>query len=140
MSRPPTPVGRGWVGDEPGEERDRYRHRKAVAPPTKPQVTIRDMPDMPAVRSRYEHARMAGTAADEAGQGWDESKRAAVNRSWQDVSDLHDSLRVVAADVLALAQVGGMPDSYWLTDARVKRACEVLGVAPEHARDMDWAE
>lgn len=43
----------------------------------------------------------------------------------------------LARDVIALAQVGGMPDSYWLSDSRVSRACAVLGITPEEAREME---
>lgn len=40
----------------------------------------------------------------------------------------------LALDVLHLAMIGGMPSSYWHTDSRIARACEVLGV------DVDFAE
>jgi hypothetical protein len=43
----------------------------------------------------------------------------------------------LARDVIALAQVGGMPDTYWLTDSRISRACAVLGITPEEAREME---
>lgn len=46
--------------------------------------------------------------------------------------------RRLAKDVLIIAALGGMPDSYWLTDARIKRACKVLDWTPEKART--WAE
>lgn len=43
----------------------------------------------------------------------------------------------LAKGVIAMAQAGGMPDSYWHTDRHVKQACEVLGWSPEQARDAD---
>lgn len=36
----------------------------------------------------------------------------------------------LAKDVLTMAVNGGMPATYWLTDSRVLRACEVLGIEP----------
>lgn len=45
------------------------------------------------------------------------------------------TLRQLAQDVIAMAQAGGMPDTYWQTDRRIARACEVLGVTPEVARE-----
>lgn len=45
--------------------------------------------DLEAIAARYSLARMAGEAADDAGQGWDNSKIRAVVRSWQDVYDLY---------------------------------------------------
>lgn len=48
--------------------------------------------DLAAIRARYQHARMAGTAADDAEQGWDDAKVRALTRSWQDVSRLHDEV------------------------------------------------
>lgn len=33
----------------------------------------------------------------------------------------------LAKDVLMLAAIGGMPDSYWETDRRIGRACKALG-------------
>lgn len=48
--------------------------------------------------------------------------------------------RALAIDVLALAQVGGIPDTYWATDSRIARACEVLGVKPAEAMTTDWTE
>lgn len=47
-------------------------------------------------------------------------------------------LKETAKDVLVLAALGGMPDTYWQTDRRIKRACNVLGWTPEKARR--WAE
>jgi len=43
----------------------------------------------------------------------------------------------LARDIIALAQVGGMPDTYWLSDSRISRACAVLGITPEEAREME---
>lgn len=34
----------------------------------------------------------------------------------------------LAADVLTMAYDAGMPDSYWLTDSRIQRACLVLDI------------
>lgn len=48
-----------------------------------------------------------------------------------------EQLRQLATDVIALAQVGGMPDSYWSSDSRISRACSVLGITPEEAREME---
>lgn len=90
------------------------------------------------VRGRHQTAAMAGEHAHHA--GWDGATSRAVTRSWQDVSALHDSIRVVAADVLAMAQAGGMPDTYWVTDSRIARACAVLELAPADAAQIDWAE
>lgn len=44
----------------------------------------------------------------------------------------------VARDVIAMAQAGGMPDTYWLSDSRISRACDVLGITPEQAREMEF--
>jgi hypothetical protein len=57
------------------------------APPPDPD------PDLAAIRDRYRTAQMAGTHAVDAGRGWDESSVAAVTRSWQDVSTLHDEVK-----------------------------------------------
>lgn len=34
----------------------------------------------------------------------------------------------LARDILTMAYDGGMPDTFWSTDRRILRACEVLGV------------
>jgi hypothetical protein len=44
----------------------------------------------------------------------------------------------LARDVLTLAVHGHMPDTYWLSDRRVSRAAQVLGLSNEEARE--WAE
>lgn len=44
----------------------------------------------------------------------------------------------LAKNVLSLAAQGGMPDTYWHTDSRIRRACKVLNWTPEQART--WAE
>lgn len=51
--------------------------------------------DLDAISARYHLARMAGTDADDAGNGWDQSKMNAVVRSWQDVSALHDAYKAL---------------------------------------------
>jgi hypothetical protein len=43
----------------------------------------------------------------------------------------------LAKDVLVMAANGGMPDSYWFSDTRIKRARAVLGWSAERART--WA-
>jgi hypothetical protein len=51
----------------------------------------------------------------------------------------HDKqVKRLAKDVLLMAASGGMPDSYWHTDSRIKRACKVLGWTADQARS--WAE
>lgn len=49
-----------------------------------------------------------------------------------------DTTRQLARDVLTMAANGGMPDTYWHTDSRIKRACNVLGWSIIDARE--WAE
>jgi hypothetical protein len=44
--------------------------------------------------------------------------------------------KALAKDVLTMAGLGSMPDSYWLTDRRILRACRVLGITPEKARQQ----
>lgn len=44
----------------------------------------------------------------------------------------------MAEDVLVRAALGGMPDTYWSTDSRIKRACSTLGWTPDKARK--WAQ
>lgn len=44
--------------------------------------------------------------------------------------------RELALDVLTMAVVGGMPDTYWLTDSRVARACDVLEVPIQIGRQI----
>jgi hypothetical protein len=44
----------------------------------------------------------------------------------------------LARDVLMMAALGGMPDTYWHSDVRIKRACTVLGYTPDAARQ--WAQ
>ncbi len=41
--------------------------------------------------------------------------------------------RRLARDVLTMAALGSMPDSYWLTDSIIGRACKVLGWSRERA-------
>lgn len=49
--------------------------------------------DLESVKARHEFARMAGIAADDAGQGWDGPKLRALVASWQYVAALHDEVR-----------------------------------------------
>ena len=44
----------------------------------------------------------------------------------------------LAKDVLTMAADGSMPDTYWHTDGRILRACNVLGWSIIDART--WAE
>lgn len=44
----------------------------------------------------------------------------------------------LAKDVLSMAASGGMPDSFWQTDSRIGRACQVLNMTPDAARQ--WAQ
>lgn len=44
----------------------------------------------------------------------------------------------LARSVLVIAQLGGMPDTYWPTDTRIALACSTLGLSPTAARR--WAE
>lgn len=44
----------------------------------------------------------------------------------------------LAKDVLDLASIGGMPDTFWLTDHRIGRACRQLGWSRREART--WAQ
>lgn len=68
------------------------------------------------------------------GRGWTGPEPGDLSRR-----DRLPSRRELAADALALAQMGGMPDSFWLTDSRIARACQVLGIGPQEALDTDWA-
>jgi hypothetical protein len=49
-----------------------------------------------------------------------------------------DTLRTqLATDVLVMARLGHMPDSYWVSDPRVLRARQVLGLdSASAARDF----
>jgi hypothetical protein len=47
-------------------------------------------------------------------------------------------LKESAKDVLMMAASGGMPDSFWMTDKRIERACATLKWTPEKARE--WAQ
>lgn len=49
--------------------------------------------DLEAIGSRWSLARMAGEAADDAGEGWDNGKIRAVLRSWGDVRDLFNAVK-----------------------------------------------
>jgi len=48
-----------------------------------------------------------------------------------------DTMRQLAKDVLTMAANGGMPDTYWHSDNRIKRARNVLGWDVVRARE--WA-
>jgi hypothetical protein len=48
--------------------------------------------------------------------------------------------RQAAEDVITLAFQGGMPEHYWSTDKRILRACEILGITPDLARDIKAQE
>lgn len=50
------------------------------------------------------------------------------------------TMKSLATDVLVMAFLGGMPDTYWLTDHRISRACEVLDLHPSIAKDYAWKE
>lgn len=57
-------------------------------------------------------------------------------------SDAADTLTALARGLLQIADAGGMPDSFWRSDSRVRMAREVLGV-PEDGRETHvhlWAE
>jgi hypothetical protein len=41
------------------------------------------------------------------------------------------TIKMLAEDIIRMAQTAGMPDSYFVTDTRVARACLVLGFTPE---------
>lgn len=45
-----------------------------------------------------------------------------------------DTEKQLARDVLTMAVHGGMPDTYFQTDSRIARACEVLGIDQATAR------
>jgi ribonuclease HI len=42
----------------------------------------------------------------------------------------------LALDAISMARAGGMPEAYWLTDPRIRRACSVLGITPVEARGL----
>lgn len=46
----------------------------------------------------------------------------------------------LARDVISLAAAGGMPDSFWGTDSRIARACEVLGITTDEACALPRSE
>lgn len=48
------------------------------------------------------------------------------------------TLENLAKSVLVLAVVGGMPDTFWQTDSRVRLACYALGWSVKEGKD--WAE
>lgn len=50
--------------------------------------------------------------------------------------DLQATAEQLALDAISLARAGGMPDDYWLRDPRIARACLVLGITPQEARDL----
>lgn len=62
-----------------------------------------------------------------------------LQRAGHDFVTLYEERVKLAWDVLSLALTGGMPDSYWLTDQRITRACEALGMDASEARDAATA-
>ncbi len=52
--------------------------------------------------------------------------------------ELETKVDELARGLLSLAQVGGMPESYWRTDSRIAIACEALAITPEEAYSGDW--
>lgn len=42
----------------------------------------------------------------------------------------------LAWDIVTMAAAGGMPDSFWETDRRIKRACSILRKPYEVVRQM----
>lgn len=58
--------------------------RHAVAPPAEV--------DLGAVRARFRMAQLAGTDAEDSGNGWNVAKRNALTRSWNDVAALADEV------------------------------------------------
>jgi hypothetical protein len=46
----------------------------------------------------------------------------------------------LARDVLVIAALGGMPDTFWGTDSRIARASATLGWSVEEAREWARAE
>jgi hypothetical protein len=56
------------------------------------------------------------------------------------LEDREPTREQLARDVLSLADVGGMPDSYWQTDSRVTRARAVLGVGEDerYTKAEEW--
>lgn len=63
-----------------------------------------------------------------------------IATSRSDVPWLCDEVEQLARDVLSLAAVAGMPDTYWLTDQRIERAASALGLTPTQARAMAQEE
>lgn len=45
----------------------------------------------------------------------------------------------LAYDVLSMAESGNMPDSFWFSDQRIARACEVLSITPRAALQKKWS-
>lgn len=48
------------------------------------------------------------------------------------------SPKKLAEDVLTMAAMGHMPATYWATDQRIIRACEVLGLEPDGVEDYAY--
>lgn len=57
-----------------------------------------------------------------------------------DDADIPPDCERLAKDVLEVAACGGMPDSYWHTDARILRACVALGWTPVEAREWAYSD
>lgn len=58
--------------------------------------------------------------------------------SYDELKDLREERDQLAKDVLEIAMAGGMPESFWFTDSRIKRACKVLDYSPAQA--YVWAQ
>ena len=104
------------------------------------------MPDLDEVRARHQNASMAGEHLHHVTRGLSnlppdaKSAIGTLTRSWQDVSALHDALRVLATDILVRARASGLPASYWPSEPEIVRACEVLGLTPADAATMNWKD
>lgn len=102
------------------------------------------MPDLDEVRARHQNASMAGEYLHHVTRGLSnlppdaKSAIGTLTRSWQDVSALHDSLRILAVDILTRTASLGLPAAYWPTEPEVVRACAVLELEPAEAARMNW--
>jgi hypothetical protein len=50
------------------------------------------------------------------------------------------TLEQLASDILRLAGDGGMPETFFYTDPRIGRACEVLGLTPTEACNWTYRQ
>lgn len=46
----------------------------------------------------------------------------------------------LAKSVLQIAAAGGMPDTFWATDSRIRLACQTLGWETDEAREWAYNE